>query len=268
MLSIGLLTYYLSRFIFVYGSESCKVTAGGTQFDLSTLAGHGDFDVSPPHDEVGRYIYTISFCANSLTCDDNSGNFIRAQKYIPHNKCVAVYGQWSTAKNEKTSKGFKTTFTGPTSCDDDPNEQYTGVFNYICDETATDLNDLNLTAAQTGGNDCKYTVTIPTDVACKGTAAPGGGLSGGSLFLIILVSVAFVYLLGMMSFGYYREKTVKAPHKGFWCNKLPYWTKTGCLVSWAASLSCYRWCCKKIFKAKAGDDVMEDALIRDNEESS
>jgi len=260
------LLHYILTVTGIYG-EDCSVTVDGTTYDMSALASHGVFEVAPPSTEVNLYMYSASFCENSATCESASGNFIRSRQLIGTTKCLAVYGQWSTAVNEKTSDGFSTTFKGPQACEQDSSVEYSSVFNYVCDRKATDINSLNMSAAQTGSNDCKFTVTIPTSIVCNGGGV-AAGLSGGSIFLITLLSVAIVYLIVMFTLSYHREKTVKVPHKGFWCSKLPFWTKAGCLASWGATVTCYRWSCRKIFKVKDGDDKMEDALIRDEDESS
>jgi len=241
----------------------CKVKAGRYEYDLTALGEIGQFEVTAPSSETGKWFYGASFCRDLEYCKTQSGNFKRYNTIIP--PTCEEYGKWANGVSVKTSDGFQTTFTGIQCTEAMVN--YTGIFKYVCDPTATDVNNLDLTAEATGTGICEYTVTIPTDLACGGGSPAAGGLSGGSILLILLVCVIFVYIVGMMSFSYYKEKSIKAPHTSFWCNKLPYWTKTGCLVSWAASLTCYRWCCKKIFKAKQGDDAMEDTLIKDDESS-
>ena len=200
--------------------------------------------MTAPSSELGKWHYSVSFCKDLEYCRPKIGNFKRYNNIIP--PTCDEYGKWANGVSVKTSNGFQTTFRGSKCSEGYTNT--TGIFNYVCDPTATDVNNLDLTAEATGSGVCEYTVTIPVDLACGGRAlAGGGGLSGGSIILILLVCVIFVYIAGMMSFSYYKEKTIKPPHTGFWCKKLPYWTKAGCLVSWAASLTFYRWCCKKIF---------------------
>jgi len=76
-----------------------------------------------------------------------------------------------------------------------------------------------------------YTVTLPTSKSCKGGKAPGtsGGLSGGSVFLIILVVVIPLYVgIGCL---YKRKKlgtngNESCPNYDFW-KEIPGYVKDG-----------------------------------------
>jgi hypothetical protein len=69
--------------------------------------------------------------------------------------------------------------------------------------------------------------------ACKG--GPGGGLSGGSIFLIILLVVSFVYVVAGCIWNVKRNSKPfgreSCPNAGFW-GALPGHTKAGCAFTY------------------------------------
>jgi len=258
-----MLAILISGYFFYLCVHGCTVHAGGTSYNLAPLQNRL-YSVEAPSDEESQWLYTSSFCSDDTSCENIQGSFCKWMRLAGGKRCQTVYGQWASGKSEKTATGFQTTFEGPSDCQND--KKYSSIFNYVCDAKMTNASLLHMTAEKTGDDDCEYTVTIPTSIACGGSAA--GGLSAGSILLITLLCVICVYLIAMMSLSYHREKTIQIPHKSFWCGKCPYWTKTGCLVTFAASVTCYKWCCKKIFKANKEDDSMADALVNDGEESA
>jgi len=260
-------------FILIEAVRGCTVSVGGQTYDLSALesAGtNGVVSVTAPTSEQGLYKYSASFCSDKASCQGKYGNLIRLRDASVYS-CLGVYGTWSTAVNTKTTNGFEASFTSTESCSDNESEKYTSTFNFLCDKSAGDLGTLQ--ANKVGGNNCEYSVDVHTDLVCAGSTPVGpssaaGTLSGGSIFLIVLVCLLFVYIIVGVGLNYHKDKSFGTPHRDFWCSKLPYWTKIGCLTSWIGALSCtkgtYRWCCIKIFKADAEDEKMASSLIKED----
>jgi len=257
--------YSMIFFGVVYG---CTVTVDKQSYDLTTLQDLGNISVTPPDDEVGEFSYEVSFCSDQVPCGSfQKGNMVRSTQ----GACDGIYGNWNSAENTKSVNGYVANFTGSQYCYDNFKEHFNCEFNFLCDPDAGKLGKLQ--AIKTGGNTCRYKVDIPTNLVCEGSTpihgggggGGTGGLSGGSIFLIILLALVVIYVFAGFGLNYHKEKTVKAPHKSFWCVKLPYWTKTGCITSWLCTMGTYRWCCKKIFKTNPEDDKMATGLIDDGE---
>jgi len=245
--------------IFFGAVNGCSVVVDGQTYDLDPLEALGNISVTPPADEVGEYSYSVSFCSNQVPC----GSFIVANM-VRYGAYCETYARWGSVENKKTVNGYEADFTGLMQCDDNFNVYFTAQFNLLCDPGAGTLGTLQ--AIKTGSDDCNYAVDIHTDLVCEGSVPIGGGggeqsLSAGSIFLITLLLLIVVYLIVGFVLNYVKEKAVKAPHKAFWCGKLPYWTKTGCITTWLCTMSSYHWCCKKILETKPHDDKMATGLI-------
>jgi len=253
--------------IFLGAVNGCTVTVDEETYDLEPLEDLRNISVTPPADEVGEYWFFISFCSNQVPCGKYlSANMVR---YTEGTHCDGTYGDWDSADNEKTVHGYKADFTGSQFCMSNFQKHYTSTFNLLCDPSAGTLGKVQ--AIKTGSDDCDYEVDIYTNLVCEGSTpiggGGGGGLSGGSIFLISLFVVVVVYVIAGFALNYYKEKALRPAHKSFWCGKLPYWTKTGCITSWLCTMSTYRWCCMKIFKANPQDDKMATGLIDEGENS-
>jgi len=293
MLAASLFSFLISA----ANGQSCSVAVGGQNYDLSQLASQGNggiVDAGAPASEVGMYKYQVSFCADKVLCQGNTGNLVRLRDSGLYS-CLGIYGKWASAENKKTTDGYEASFTSTEYCSDNFSKKYTAKFNYICNSDVGILGALN--ATKTGQDTCEYQIDIETNLVCKGSHDSGGGghhpggkggssggLSGGSIFLIILVSLLGAYLIVGSGFGYKKMRdggtttvddedgeatttpgTFEFPGKDLWCTKLPFWIKTGCIVSWISTLKCYRWTLSKIFKVKEGDEAMADALIEESD---
>jgi hypothetical protein len=255
--------------VFFVVVQSCDVDIPGYgSYDLSPLENAGNkgvVEVSPPPSEVGSVKYSASFCGDKMFCIGQATNFIR-EADSPTLNCLGKYGTWNSGTYVKTSNGFEVSYSSDMPCSDDKAEYYSSTFNYICDPTAGTLGAIQATQV---GNICKYSVDLNTDLVCKGSTTSSAGLSGGSIFLIILVSLMFLYFIVGIGFNYHKDRRFKTLHGEFWCRKLPYWTKMGCMSSWIVTLGflkgTYRWCCIKIFKAEK-DDKMATGLIAGEED--
>jgi len=250
-------------FLLLQTARCCTITVGDQNYDFSSISTK-DYTVTGPSAEQGEYTYQASFCSDRIACGSFIyGNLVRSKGDV----CQGVYGKWASAVNVKTSTGFQATFQSTQYCTDDFSKLYKSTFNFLCDTSAGDIGSLK--ASQVGANSCEYSIAVYTNLVCSGSTpvntSSTGGLSGGSVFLIILVVLVAVYFLAGYIYNYYKAKTVVAPHRDFWCARLPFWTKTGCILSWITTVTfcqtSYSWCCMKIFKAKPEDDKMATALF-------
>ena len=278
-------------FLFLRTVQCCSVQVGGQDYDLSKLqtAGKsGVVDVTPPKSEQGLYKYEASFCADLADCQNNFGNLARlhdSNLYL----CMGLYGKWSSAVNTKTTNGYDAKFESTEYCAVDFKKRYSSTFQFLCNE---DVGTLGTVEAKKDGDDtCSYTVSVYTDLVCSGstpvpnpsptspTASPAhpagtssAGLSAGSIFLIALLCAMFMYILVGIGFNYRKEQSYKTPHQNFWCSKLPYWTKMGCITSWIWTLWCsqssYHWCCSHVCKRNKGDDSMATGILEGEQNSS
>jgi len=255
--------------IFLAAVNGCTVQIDEETYDLEKLENLGNISVTPPADEQDQFYFSISFCSNQVHCGKyQKANMVRSTE---SGNCDGIYGDWETAQNEKTVSGYTANFTGSQFCTDNFNVHYTSQFNLLCDPSAGTLGKVQ--AVEPGSNTCRYEIDIHTNLVCEGSIPIGGdgggsgGLSGGSILLISLFVLVVIYVIVGFVSNYVREKAVRAPHKTFWCTKLPYWTKTGCVTSWRCTISTYKWCCKKISRVNPEDEKMASGLIGEDEES-
>jgi len=243
-------------------ASGCTMTAGNQTYDFSTISVK-QYAVDGPKAEHGVFSYQASFCSDRVACGAYIyGNFVRFKNTV----CQGVYGKWSTGAPVKTVNGMQVTFQSTTYCTDDFQRTYKCEFNFLCDTSAGDIGSMK--ATQVGDTICEFSVDVHTNLVCVGSIPvnQAQGLSAGSVFLIILVVLLAVYFLAGLGYNYYRTKSIGAPHRAFWCSLLPYWTKTGCMLSWFGTVTfcktSYRWCCLKIFNAKPENDKMATALFQ------
>lgn len=206
-------------------------------------------------DDLHNYEYYVGVCGNnakecgvsevaSVTQYYNSGGW---------SFCEGILAKWAEgdiatelirvgpdADGNMVTMGMRMTFVNGEACwTPDGDQQRTTVMEFVCDET-TKENDPPMGPVSGGedeNEDCKYTFTIPTYLACP---AAGGGdeLSIGSILLILGFFVFIpVYCLGGFLYNKYKLDKSGAdaiPQWQFWSHDLWAFTKAGC----AATGSC------------------------------
>jgi len=91
---------------------------------------------------------------------------------------------------------------------------------------------------------CDYSVIVPTQYVCDSyiNKSVEDGLSGGAVFLIILLVFIIFYCVCGYGFNKYRrgmEGVSAVPQVQFWTTVFPFWVKTGCMVSWAFTVNIF-----------------------------
>lgn len=105
-------------------------------------------------------------------------------------------------------------------CDIDPKtgEQYRRqvMYHFTCDSSVDDLKVVNVTQDPT--NDCSYTMFFRSKRACPTIvpANPSGGISGGSVFLIILFVGAALYVAAGVGYAKLYHNEWSHPHLPLW----------------------------------------------------
>jgi len=252
--------------------QGCSVSVGNYTYDLSYLDTAGDkgiITVTPPSDEPD-ILLKVSFCSDKISCRDEEGILYRNDSEFG----CSLYAMWDVSVTyEKISNGFAAWYTSTMICTENfkPLES---TFYYLCDENSGHLG--NIVARKPTSSICDYSIDVYTDLVCNGSTpvpsphpSPSGfnqnGLSGGSIFLIILLTVVCVYLLVGLGMKYKKEKVFEIPNRGFWCWQLPFWTTVGCITSWRWVKSLYGRCCKRVFKTEEADERMATGLMEDQD---
>ena len=90
-------------------------------------------------------------------------------------------------------------------------------FNFNCDPSVSGIQAVE--AVQNGTNDCRYMLEFKTAAACSdGGSGGSGGLSGGWIFIIILIVIAFIYIVGGVAYGYVTKQRLEFPNVEFWAS--------------------------------------------------
>jgi len=207
----------------------------------------GTFDLTPVSKKIHNilastgHIYYFTLCANdagSSNCKDPVNGFsaIQNMKY----DCWGLAKWDDSGKAASTSDGFSIQFDNGSgkSC---PSEAPRSTkFTFTCDDD-DDVGTVSVVESQV--QKCSYELTIPTKYVCPEYIIPigssGSGLSFGSIFLIILLVLIAVYCIAGFGFNKYRGSGERIPHSSFWCTQLPFWVKTGLMVSWAFTLNLF-----------------------------
>jgi len=220
----------------------CKFkTARGT-FDLTPLATKSY--EAPTHVNMHDPIYSFSICGNNADgsrCSNTMDSSCAIQ--ILSSRCYNL-GKWDNSYDVSTTTDpliIKFANGESDECSDSSGKPMDRsiTFDFKC-EDSVEMGTLTSTEPST----CAYEITIPTKYVCDEYILPNAteGLSGGSIFLIVLLVLITVYCIGGFGFNNYRrsaEGLEAVPQSSFWCKQLPFWVKTGCMVCWAFTVNSF-----------------------------
>jgi len=214
---------------------TCKYKTKRGTFDLTPVSG----TQYPTGSPTGPYYY-FTLCdnkASSSNCNHNHTltGFCAIQAAGNH-ECWGLATWDDSGKAASTSDGFSIQFENGSNDQCPSQTPRSTKFTFTCDDDQA-IGEINVKE----GDKCSYELSIPTKYVCPENIIPLGstGLSFGSIFLIILLVLIAVYLIAGFGFNKYRGSGERIPHSSFWCTQLPFWVKTGLMVSWAFTVNLF-----------------------------
>jgi len=217
---------------------TCQYKTSRGTFDLTPVSGTEYPTLAP----TGHYYY-FTLCANeagSSNCKDPLSGFCAIQAMPSTHDCWGLATWDNSGKAAATSDGFSIQFDNG-SGDQCPSEAPRSTkFTFSCDEQE-EIGQINVKEKE--GQSCSYELKIPTKYVCPeyiiSSGSSSSGLSFGSIFLIILLVLIAVYFIAGFGFNKYKGSEERIPHSSFWCTQLPFWVKTGLMVSWAFTVNMF-----------------------------
>jgi len=228
-------------------TKGCKLfrTDRGS-FDLTPISGANYPTASP----TGNQYYDLTICANTAdtkNCRDPVGEASLIQSQVSTRDCWKLAYWDSSGKISSTSNGFNIVFENGSK--DGCDKARTSKFIFECFADA-EVGAITVTEDLT--KLCYYDITVPTMYVCDDHILPnsssGAGLSDGSIFLIALLVLIAVYCIVGFGFNKYKGSggLEAVPQASFWCTQLPFWVKTGFMVTWAFIVGVFLRCKAKI----------------------
>jgi len=223
---------------FGLGDPSCGIAA--SKIDLTPLMS----DEYSLNDTVNKYLYTVQLCGLSkdtfcATHAPNPGSICQFKypKVFYHvlSGFTTPAPVWQPYNNDPKLGVTVTLANGDTCGFSGPR---TVTINMICTPSV----DPGKTFTVIQPNDCSYDIQFPTAVACPGyqpqNQGGGGGksgLSGGTIFLILLIVLIPVYIVAGFVYKMKMKGTTgieSCPNIEFW-RLLPVLIKDGFLFTWS-----------------------------------
>merc|ERR1719357_180772 len=273
--------------------HDCKFEVNGKSYDLSPLSGQ---TATGNDAKISTYHYTAAVCADMTSeCEDiMTGQKLRGVVYQMGGEpgqqavCWDMLAKWenvesgpldSSSGKPSSTDGLTLSFQNGDPCRGHPRKTK---MNMICDSQAIGT----LSGFQDDSDSCLFIINFPTSHACAGsgpgpspgtTVPPGpepgpspgnntthSGLSGGWIFIILLLCLSLTYVVGFFVYGGYTTKEWKnmenCPHPEFW-GKFVGWVKVGCVISgqytWSCTKASIRWCKSKMGKGDGEDSLSE-----------
>jgi len=210
----------------------------------------GPFNLAPLIKTTGdykgadsQYDYKMNVCAKSNaggTCSDKNYAICQFAQGSSPPTFVASLGSFDQAPTwsaitlgtvvEPIANGVMYTMLNGDTCWIAGRQQVRTVLSVFRCSADPPTDTFSITEDQTT---CTFTITLKTSVACPGgvtPTTPGGGMSGGSIFLILLFSCIPVYIGVGFLYGMKMKQLagIEAfPHIAFW-RDLPGLVKDGC----------------------------------------
>lgn len=239
--------------------------------------------------KVSTYQYKASVCSDMTDiCDDiMTGKKSNGCTYQfggePGGKsvCWDVLAYWDdeavtvadldpSASQPAGTEGISLSFKNGDECRNNPREN---TMNFICDKTVpTSKPGYQLEGSQDPNDSCHFIINIKSSHGCPGGSPKSGstsgssGLSGGWIFIILIIILPIFYFATVFGYRGYTTKEWKSsencPHLDL-CKTFPLWVKTGCMVSGVASKNGCMWL---MSKCKKGDDDYETSTLEGEED--
>lgn len=204
----------------------------------------------------------MGMCGDISSLCNSKDAFVASFESPQHNHCNAALAKWSPVKTVKTSGGFVSLILeNGGDCPTIIGSKWTLNATFICDHSV-DVRPFHMILSVQA---CTANLEMYTKYACNACSAKNdwnkNGLSGGSVFLIVLICCTFVYFAAG-AFYMYKFQEARGmdmvPNKALWCNAFE-WTKVGCMVSWNTSKELMARLHEKLCDKKATSDDEETA---------
>lgn len=211
---------FLLSLCYCASTKDCVYTLDGKTYDLN-----GAVDKMPNGGYASKDgLARMGMCGNNAApCKGEKG--VVAVFGDPNlSSCVVMLAKWDEKNLPKTgplpsdsgdsSDGIQLTYETET-CPGLGAGNYKVIVNFACDEN-TDFGPYTLSLTTPP---CEFTANINTKYACPASSSGPAGLSGGWLFLIVLLSIFVLYLCGGVFYQYRYQEASGAdllPNKDIW----------------------------------------------------
>jgi len=219
-----MMSYALLAFVLLLGISVASAACGFGSIDVSGLTTKSDYSGS-----ASTYSYKMNVCgmSNEGKCDQSICQFNAAgEKVAGLGKYDGAQPTWSYIDPTTPAKGVKAAFTNGNTCwMGGEQTRYANVL-FQCSDSESG------TFTIVEDPQCTFTLTMATKKACpggSGTVTVSVGISGGWVFIILLLVGTFVYVLGGCI--YKRKKlglsgNEACPNYDFW-KEVPVYVKDG-----------------------------------------
>lgn len=251
-------------------STGCQLTCGKAKFDLSEFKKTGGAGIGAPNyytwDDHQQHMFYFDGCGANLglTCEDSTvQNPVAMQTWGDPEPAPPDFQNQCAGLGELSSAVCETNGTAGVQCHYTKGYQGRDVlFVYTCAPT------MGTPTARGGAGSLSYVISFAGPGACSagpsGPSSGGGGLSWGSLFLILAPIFIGLYIGAGYYYNYkYKElRGVQAiPQIEYW-KELPGLVKDGCIFSYQQTRIFINYLREKHAGAPA-DPTLKQALASD-----
>lgn len=238
LLVLLVLSLALSQHVYLAVAQpSCQVVLGGHTYDFTGLTLNNNASNYQAIDSVSNAYYGLNICGLTtqvLADCYNDGGMACEYAHAPPSGFEAIIARWDNSTNpvwgitEKSSKFGQGVFMNLTN--GDHCDQYTRVtvFYFICSN-----HKLGAIQAESFAP-CSNAFIIPTSAACLPASSSSHGLSGGWVFVIIVLVLTCCYCVSGVLYKSFKLGTrgvESIPNIAQW-QQLPSLVKDGCIFTW------------------------------------
>lgn len=211
------------------GDDLTALTCSFNGYDFSSLQRSTDFKVVD-----GTFTYRVNPCGITNQpgdCQSQKGTICQKDNNGDDEFTLAAWSEpapvWSMRNGEVVAE-FQ---NGPKTCYDESTGNWVSRdvnLHFYCSPDEGNFLIKNIPGT------CIYDLKFPTPIACGGGGAGEKGISGGTVFLIIVLVSVFLYVV--IGCIYNVKKNLMpvseaCPHKTFWLS-IPGLVKDGCVFTW------------------------------------
>eukprot|EP01084_Bolivina_argentea_P220264 373326_1 len=185
-----------------------------------------------------QYEVSYSPCRDDISCASGGfgGKYMAAQIDTGNNECAAYLATWDPSFSPEHSllngrDMYEFAFDNGQASPGCDSGRWLDV-QFVCKENAYPYSSSDTECGEEDQN-CHYYTRIFTNLACPGGGGALGGdsdLSGGWIFILILISCLFGYCMFGFLFMGLKMKEWTIPHAQFWL-KVPSLVYAGCCVT-------------------------------------